>query len=62
MPANDPKVMIFVAEALKQTAPAARATYLGSVCGDDADFRRQVEAELATREAAGRPVDAFARP
>ena len=41
MPANDPKVMTIVAEALKRTDPAARATYLDSVCGDDADFRRR---------------------
>ena len=60
MPANDPKVMTIVAEALKRTDPAARATYLDSVCGDDADFRRQVEALLATHDAAGRPVEADA--
>ena len=50
MPANDPKVMTIVAEALKRTDPAARATYLDSVCGDDLDFRRLVEASLATQE------------
>ena len=60
MPANDPKVMTIVAEALKRTDPAARATYLDSVCGDDADFRSQVEALLATHDAAGRPVEADA--
>ena len=38
MPANDPKVMTIVAEALKRTDPAARATYLDSVCADDARF------------------------
>ena len=58
MPANDPKVMTIVAEALKRTDPAARATYLDSVCGDDADLLRQVEALLATHDAAGRPVEA----
>jgi serine/threonine protein kinase/tetratricopeptide (TPR) repeat protein len=60
MPANDPKVMTIVAEALKRTDPAARATYLDSVCGDDADFRRQVDALLASHDAAGRPVEADA--
>ena len=60
MSANDPKVMTIVAEALKRTDPAARATYLDSVCGDDADFRQQVEALLATHDAAGRPVEADA--
>jgi hypothetical protein len=60
MPADDPKVMNTVAEALKRTDPAARATYLDSVCGDDADFRAQVEALIATHDAAGRPVEAGA--
>ena len=60
MPANDPKVMTIVAEALKRTNPAARATYLDSVCEDDADFRAQVEALLATHDAAGRPAEADA--
>src|SRR5277367_124573 len=57
MPANDPKVTTIVAEALKRTDPAARATYLDSVCADDAGIRQQVEALLATHDAAGRPVE-----
>jgi eukaryotic-like serine/threonine-protein kinase len=60
MPANDPKVTTIVAEALKRTDPAARATYLDSVCADDAGFRQQVEALLATHDPAGRPVEADA--
>jgi eukaryotic-like serine/threonine-protein kinase len=58
MPANDPKAMTIVAEALKRPDRAARAAHLDSVCGDDADFRAQVEALLATHDAAGRPVEA----
>src|SRR5262249_40577190 len=49
-----------VAEALKRTDPAARAAYLDSVCNDDAAFRQQVEALLATFDAAGGPVEAGA--
>ena len=57
MPANDPKSMTIFAEALKRTDRAARAAYLDSVCGDDADFLR-VETLLATHDAAGRTVEA----
>src|SRR5579863_5490268 len=53
MSANDPKVVSIVAEALYRTDPAARAAYLDSVCGDDAGLRQQVEALLATHDAAG---------
>ncbi len=36
------------------------ATYIDSVCGDDADFRSQIEALLATHYATERPVGADA--
>src|SRR5437868_13713359 len=42
-----------------ERAPAERAGYLEAACGGDADLRRQVDAWLASNEAAGGFLDSL---
>lgn len=53
MPDADPGLLTIFSEALEQDA-SARAAYLDSTCGSNAELRRRVEALLAAHAGAGR--------